>query len=1076
MSWLQEKTLRSTRVESFRSRLGSPASSLSTVAPLRGGRGASPAGLEAARAAGAQAYEEARRLDPYFAPHADGVLQPLGILGEGAMGVVQRVLDRRLNRQAALKLVRPERSDRLTVLRFRREAEITARLVHPSIPPVYEAGTTACGRHYLLMRLIEGESLSRRIKDLHRGPGGVSQGAALRDLLEALVKVGEAIACAHAQGVVHRDLKPGNVMLGRYGEVMVVDWGLACVTRGEEGREALVPGSPVAALASAPRGDDLTHTGTVLGTPGYMAPEQAEGLRVDHRADVFALGAMLVCILTGRSPVDGATATNKIFATLQGRIALPRQRRRDVPAELNSISAKALAVAPGDRYATAEAFVADLRAYLAGEEVSVHRYGLGEVVARMVQRHPTLLVGLVIGSVAALALALALLAHGREALAVEQAAEQRRSKELEQERARAMARRISDAELAAGLIRQADERLWPRSTAELGPLEAWLEQAGEVSARLPSHRRGLEALRARASDPGSTREERMVAADEARRLEHALPLLERLADATPDLGEASLGGVRERVARTRALRERTVVAEAEAWERAQASVADPAACPRYQGLRLAPVEGLVPLGQDPDSTLWEFWHVASGDRPLRVDGRWTVEEDSGLVLVLVPGGAFEMGSRVGEPDEQPVHQVRLEPYFLSKYEVTQAQWERWTGRNPSYHAPTTREGAILGVTSLHPVEQVSWTEATRTLRQLWLTLPSEAQWEHAARAGTPSAWGWWTGAEASSLARAANLADRSLPRLAGYTGNVEGWDDGFPTHAPVGRLAPNPNGLHDIVGNVWEWVRDAYRPSYEGAPVDGSAGSDGPGEGDAPLKRVFRGGGWDHLAMWARSANRGKDAEDSAVAGRGVRPAFPCPEDSPRPRRGASGHRGCPGQGRQEAGRRVPLRGARLPERGGPRGPVRPGLRPRLPARLRRARDPRALRRADRGTARPGRPVAEPARQHRGPAPRHGPAGAGLSAGRHSNETKGSPTWWGLLSRLTEKLEGEAGGSLRAWLVGLPDNPPAAHQEAVGQAIERAFSLPAVFEEAVRDCVRVTPPPEGDEERLKTLWPRRKLV
>ncbi|MGE0709470.1 MAG: tetratricopeptide repeat protein [Planctomycetota bacterium] len=377
-----------------------------------------PPDRAAARAQVERAYAAQAQADPGFAPHAALALERREELGRGGMGVVYRVVDHRLGREAALKLALVDAPEALE--RFRREARITARLDHPAIPPVYEAGTTPRGEHYLLMRLIQGASLSERIRALHAsGPPPVERAGPLAELLGALVQVGEAVAYAHSQGVVHRDLKPSNVMLGTFGEVLVLDWGLALARGEEQGEEALRR-----SLAQEPVGgaDGLTQAGAVLGTLGYMPPEQADGQPAGPRADVFALGAILTEVLCGRPPIAGETAINKLNATVLGKIACPSELRAGVPADLDAVAARALATDPGERTSSAEVFVADLRAWLAGAEVGCYRYGLRERALRAVRRRPGLVLGVALTGLVALA------AMGwRQALTEQALAEERRS-------------------------------------------------------------------------------------------------------------------------------------------------------------------------------------------------------------------------------------------------------------------------------------------------------------------------------------------------------------------------------------------------------------------------------------------------------------------------------------------------------------------------------------------------------------------------------------------------------------------------------------------------------------------------
>ncbi|MBN2492699.1 MAG: formylglycine-generating enzyme family protein, partial [Planctomycetes bacterium] len=283
------------------------------------------------------------------------------------------------------------------------------------------------------------------------------------------------------------------------------------------------------------------------------------------------------------------------------------------------------------------------------------------------------------------------------------------------------------------------------------------------------------------------------------------------------------------------------------------------------------------------SGLFEFAHLPSGAIPVRHAAGWLERtEQTGVVLVLLPGGTFAMGAERERPagvpgptvldpqaaaDEGPVHRVELAPFFLSKYEMTQAQWVRFTGTNPSYWVPGKRVGD-REVTGLHPVEQVSWEECRETLRRLGLVLPTEAQWEYAARAESRTPW--HTGEDPRALAGHTNLADEGSSAHFARDIRVEpGLSDGYVSHAPVGSYRPNPFGLHDVHGNVWEWCRDSYLPYGEHAPAPG----DGRRETADARFRVYRGGGFYDSSYRARSSVRGHDAPAYRDLNLGVRPA-----------------------------------------------------------------------------------------------------------------------------------------------------------------------------------------------------------
>ena len=295
----------------------------------------------------------------------------------------------------------------------------------------------------------------------------------------------------------------------------------------------------------------------------------------------------------------------------------------------------------------------------------------------------------------------------------------------------------------------------------------------------------------------------------------------------------------------------------------------------YPRLEMDVQMGLVPIGADPDSGLWEFWHVQSGAEPIRgEDGRLVLDEGSGLVFVLLPKAMYRMGAQTrpeqwnddpdAQPDEGPIHEVYLSAFFLSKYEMTQAQWERSAGGNPSRWT----EGSIgrSWVEGAHPVEQVSWEQSVDLLRTLDLALPSEAQWEYACRAGSDAPRPF----PEDRIAAHANLADQSYGRQFKEATAFESWSDGLGAHGPVGSLEPNAFGLHDMIGNVAEWCLDAYLPTfYSGSPPVDPVAPSVPGEGS----RVIRGGGCMTSAALARSGARAQAAPSVEELGVGVRPA-----------------------------------------------------------------------------------------------------------------------------------------------------------------------------------------------------------
>ena len=373
-----------TRPDSRGSAPGSSPGSRDGGAPGEGG----PADADEARERCSESFREVLELDPSFSPHADFTFEITGKLGEGGMGVVHRVRDKRLDREGALKLIHERRVGKKAIERFRREARIMAKLDHPSIPPVYEAGTNARGEHYLLMRIIQGRTLGDEIKAHHEAPTAAGRAR----LLDALARVGEALACAHEKGIVHRDLKPDNVMVGEFGEVMVLDWGLAT----ELGASAPEDEGDAADESKDPSGEDasldssaarLTRAGRTVGTPGFMAPEQAEG-HATPLCDVFSLGVLLTEALTGRQALEGKTLAALVAATRAGHHKRPRELDSSVPRDLDALADKALQVNPEERIESARAFVRELRLALSGEPLTIYSYSPLERATRFVRRHP----------------------------------------------------------------------------------------------------------------------------------------------------------------------------------------------------------------------------------------------------------------------------------------------------------------------------------------------------------------------------------------------------------------------------------------------------------------------------------------------------------------------------------------------------------------------------------------------------------------------------------------------------------------------------------------------------------------
>jgi eukaryotic-like serine/threonine-protein kinase len=287
------------------------------------------------------------------------------VLGRGGMGEVRLGVDARIGRTVAVKVIRADSARRPRLrARFLFEARMQGQLEHPSIVPVYDLGVRPDGSEYFTMRRVRGRTLHEILKDLRAGDRGVAATFTRRRLLAAFQSVCLAVEFAHQRGVVHRDLKPANVMLGEFGEVIVLDWGLAKL------RERDTP-SPEGSPASEPRSTDTTAAGEILGSPGYMSPEQAlDSQSVGPASDVFALGVVLFEILTLRHLVPGENNVEVNRNTLAGNYEARIARRfpeLDVPPELEAICVRATDADIAKRHERARDLADAVERYLEGD-------------------------------------------------------------------------------------------------------------------------------------------------------------------------------------------------------------------------------------------------------------------------------------------------------------------------------------------------------------------------------------------------------------------------------------------------------------------------------------------------------------------------------------------------------------------------------------------------------------------------------------------------------------------------------------------------------------------------------------
>ncbi|MEM7202308.1 MAG: protein kinase [Planctomycetota bacterium] len=821
------------------------------------------------------------------APRALGDFDLLRELGRGGMGVVYEAEQRSLGRRVALKLLPSHFAvSPRSVARFRREAALAAGLDHPGIARVYALEETD-GQFHLALELIDGVPLDRviaalaaieprprdaavvgrAVAELHDASSARAsseplaaeawRGSYVRAAVDLVRQAGEALEHAHSRGVVHRDVKPGNLLVTPAGVAVLTDFG----------------------LAKDLAGVGLTQTGEFAGTYHYAAPEQISGnLRaVDARSDVFSLGVTLYELLALRRPFDADSV-----AELQRQIEReePLDVRRlngQVDRNLAAIVGRALEKQPAQRYLSAGDMAADLARFARGEPVSARPVPAPVRAARWARRHPlaaSFVAVLVVSTVAVTGFAVhaaqsartaadALSRFDRLRVGAVLAGAQRRAAEpmvpgasqarvwdelveiAERELLPAIAGHEERlAELRAmgqcrplGVPRQSDRG--PHAAAprlerlqnEARRLTAELASYGSVQApRLPT------AFRRRFQRRLSTLHEEAAALEEAIADSARVDIREPRARFLHDELENQLVSLRafaaEELPDWRFRRDwvlqtiADVDLHAARWREAAARVA---AEPRYRGLRLAPQPGLVPLGPDPDSGLEEFGHrILDEEIPERdADGRLQLSLSHGVVFVLVPGGDRHFKWAKGE--------VRLAPFLLAKHEMSRAQWARLAR---GIRGLRLRDGGIFDVRNAtqpaKPANAVTWYMCEALLERYGLVLPTEAQWDHALALGEPPPI-----VDVAAWAAQANVADETYGQ-ARQRERVMPFDDGFVGLAEIDAMAPNRLGVHQMLGNVREFCRDPYIVEPELRDGDGLATTGAWTRG----LRGLRGGSW----------------------------------------------------------------------------------------------------------------------------------------------------------------------------------------------------------------------------------------
>lgn len=750
-----------------------------------------------------------------------GRFNTLREIGRGGMGRVLEAADPELGRTVAVKvLIDPGSIGDAQLARFAAEARITSQLEHPNIVPVYDMGATGDGQVYFVMKKVAGRSLGEVVAELRRGEADAVRTWTLHRLLTTFIALCNGVAFAHDRGVLHRDIKPDNVMLGRFGEVLLMDWGVARVM-GE--KEEVVLSGETASL-TIPE----TMDGTTIGTPGYMSPEQARGdmEQLDGRSDVWSLGALLYELLTLRRAYEGRNVFALIFQSMSGPPADPRERapERRIPDEIAEVCLRALAQDPAERFESATALAEAVEAFLEGSKRR---------------------------EAAALRLQEARAAWERYGVA-------RQEQARLQEKLRGLELRVEPwqpldqkQELIAARDRLA---MLGRERADaFGDLIAGCEQAlsqdpGNPGARelmARAHYARFEEAEARgdAEDCAYFRR-RVLACDDG-----------RFAELLRGIGAISLRTEPPgaRVVARRFDRDRLVWTPLEARDLGCTPLLDVPIEPGSWLLEIA-AEGRQPTRYPVHIPRGRRWD--SGPEPLPL----LRPEQVGKGMAYVPAGPFLCGGDPDSPACLPAQEPRLDGFLIARLPVTVEEycafvnavgeedperawelvprvesgmktagggqyWERPAPGQPYVVPEVDRDGdrwdplwPVFGVSWFDAVAYVEWL--ARRTGEPW-TLPAELQWEKAARGVDGRAFPW------------GDRFDASLCKMRESR-------KGVPKPEPVAAFPGDVSvyGVRDTAGGVRDWCIEA---TFD----------------DDAARRPIRGGMWNSAPAFCRCAFRG---------------------------------------------------------------------------------------------------------------------------------------------------------------------------------------------------------------------------
>jgi len=605
-------------------------------------------------------------------------------IGEGGMATVYKAFDTRLERDVAVKIIRTELFGKAIIerilKRFEREAKALARMSHINIVKVHDFGEHE-GSPYLVLEYLPGGTLKDRL----------GKPMSWQQALRLLLPIADALGYAHKRKIIHRDLKPSNVLLTESDQPLLTDFGIAKILELEDAQT-------------------LTGTSVGVGTPEYMAPEQGQGVDVDARADIYALGIVLYEMVTGHKPYTANTPMAVIVKHIHDPLPRPGSFIAGLPDAIEKLLLKVLAKKPGDRYQTMEE--------------------LGAAMQNLMGTHA------------------------------------------------------------------------PPERAAAPPMSKTAPSVDSMETRLQAPEEALTTDTFEQPKPAPPKNQ--------------APTI-KPAKKPPNWLPWATGGVFLLVALF-------------GWQTGS-----------------GPSQTFPNKTPTPTNTL-----KPTTTEELSIDSSITREKD-GMKMLYIPAGEFQMGSKDGESDEQPIHSVYLDAYWIDETEVTKAMYTKCV----AISVCSTPYDSDFGDSSYsnHPVKFVSWFDAETYCEWAGARLPSEAEWEKAARGDLESKKYPWGDKSPSCQAGAKNGAQYTSCN--NYTINQT---------VSVGSFSPNSFGIYDMAGNVWEWVADWHDSEYyANSPSNNPSG---PSSGEL---RVLRGGSWGGGEFYLRSAYRFRYDPAKSYAGIGFR-------------------------------------------------------------------------------------------------------------------------------------------------------------------------------------------------------------